>query len=73
MTNFNNSLLSIVDQASTVLTGLVAVTWVIIGIMLIYPSERSKQSAKDSIPFVIIGTAIVLGAKAIAQWLMGAL
>ncbi len=73
MNKFNASLLSIVEQAGTILTGFVAITWVVIGIMLIYPSERSKQSAKDSIPFVIIGTAIVIGARAIAEWLMGAL
>ena len=73
MNKFNASLLSIVDQAGDLLVGLVAITWVVIGVMLIYPSEKSKQSAKDSIPFVIIGTAIVIGARAIAEWLTNSL
>ena len=73
MNKFNASLLSIVDQSRDLLVGLVAITWVVIGIMLIYPSERSKQAAKDSIPFVIIGTAIVIGASSIAEWLIGSL
>lgn len=33
---------------------------------LIYPSERGKERAKDALPWVVAGSAIALGAVAIA-------
>ena len=67
MNNFSNQLLSFVDTARPLIIALVAVALLIDGGMMIYPSERSKQAAKDALSWVVIGSAIALGAVTIAK------
>lgn len=66
MNNFADTLVNAVNSARPVVIAIVAVSLLVTGVMLIYPSERSKQTAKDGLPFIILGCAIALGAVAIA-------
>ncbi len=52
--------------ARPVIIALVAAALLIKGGALIYPSERGKERAKDALPWVVAGSAIALGAVAIA-------
>ena len=53
--------------ARPVIIALVAAALLINGGALIYPSERGKERAKDALPWVVAGSAIALGAVAIAS------
>lgn len=46
---------------------IVGVALLVIGVMLVYPSERSKSFAKDHLPFVVIGSAVALSATILAK------
>lgn len=35
--------------------------------MMIYPSESSKEKAKNAVPWVVIGSAVAMGAVTIAK------
>ena len=52
--------------ARPVIIALVAAALLINGGALIYQSERGKERAKDALPWVVAGSAIALGAVAIA-------
>lgn len=67
MSAFADKLIWLVNSARPVIIGLVIFSLMVCGGMMIYPSERSKQAAKDSLPFVVIGSAIALGAVAIGK------
>ena len=67
MRKLSNQLLGFVDTARPIIIALVAVALLINGGMMIYPSERSKQAGRDALPWVVIGSAIALGAAAIAK------
>lgn len=67
MVAFADKLIWLVNSARPVIIGLVIFSLMVCGGMMIYPSERSKQAAKDSLPFVVIGSAIALGAVAIGK------
>ena len=47
--------------------GLIMLCGLINGVMFIYPSERSKEAAKTSMPWVVIGSAVALGAVALSK------
>lgn len=67
MAAFGDKLIWLVNSARPVIIGLVIFSLTVCGGMMIYPSERSKQTAKDSLPFVVMGSAIALGAVAIGK------
>ena len=48
---------------------LVVVALMVIGVMLIIPSEQLHQRALKALPWVIVGAMIVLGAVYIAKWI----
>lgn len=51
---------------------LIAVALVIIGIMMIVPSEKSKEMAKSALPWVVVGAGVVILAITIAKEITGA-
>jgi len=59
-------IIAFVVGARQVIIALVAVALLIDGAALVYPSERGKERAKDALPWVVAGSAIALGAVAIA-------
>lgn len=67
MSAFADKLIWLANSARPVIIGLVIFSLLVCGGMMIYPSERSKQAAKDSLPFVAMGSAIALGAVAIGK------
>ncbi|WP_346663775.1 hypothetical protein [uncultured Merdimonas sp.] len=50
---------------------LVIVALIIIGVMLLVPSDESRQKAKKAIPWVIIGAILIIGAVYLGKWLTG--
>lgn len=50
---------------------LVIVAFLVIGVMLIIPSDESRQKAKKATPWVIIGAIVILGAVYMGKWLTG--
>ena len=64
---FKSKLLAFLAQMQPVVVALVALALFVIGIMLVYPSERSKSFAKDHLPFVVIGSAVALSATTLAK------
>lgn len=66
MSNFANTLTNFVTSARPIIIALVAAAFLIIGAMMIYPSERSKEQGKAALPWVVIGSALALGAVSLA-------
>ena len=46
---------------------IVAFALLVLGIMMIYPSESSKEKAKNAMPWVLIGSAVAMSAVTIAK------
>ena len=67
MGSFASQITAFVQSARPIVIALVAVALLINGGMMIYPSERGKERAKEALPWVVIGSAIALGAVAIAS------
>ena len=56
-----------INDSKVVIIALVAFALLIDGAMMVYPSERSKERAKDALPWVVVGSALALGAVAVAK------
>ncbi|MBS6799158.1 MAG: hypothetical protein KH297_04670 [Firmicutes bacterium] len=67
MATFANKILSLLAEISNYVYVLVAVAFLVIGAMMIYPSEKSKEKAKDAVPWVLIGAAVALSAVTLAN------
>lgn len=67
MKSFADQIITFVNDARPIIIALVIFALLICGGMMIYPSERSKQAAKDMLPWVVIGSAIALGAVTIGK------
>ena len=67
MKDFMNGIYTFVTSYKDLVYMLVASALVIIGIMFIIPSEKSKESAKSALPWVLVGCGIVLGATMLAN------
>lgn len=50
---------------------LVIVSLIVVGVMFLIPSDESRAKAKKSVPWVIIGAIIILGAVYMGKWLTG--
>ncbi len=50
---------------------LACLSFVVIGIMLVYPSQKTKEHGKEAIPWVAIGCAVALGGVTLGKWLGG--
>lgn len=72
MDNFQKTITTFVTNARPIVIAVIAVALLILGVMMIYPNERSKQAAKDAIPWVVIGAAVALGAVTLADAIGGA-
>lgn len=67
MGQFASQIIEFVNSTRPLIIALVAVAFVINGALFIYPNERGKEKAKEAIPFVILGSAVALGAVALAN------
>lgn len=67
MENFALKIEAFVNSVAPYVYALVALALLVIGIMMIWPSERSKEKAKEAVPWVVIGAAIAIGAVTIAK------
>lgn len=66
MTALMQGLYDICSTVSPVIYLLAACSLIIIGVMFIIPSEKSKQAAKGALPWVAVGCGLVIGALTIA-------
>ena len=72
VTNTNSAIRDIIDVATPIGLGIVVLAFVVIGMMFIAGGQRGKEVAKDWILRVVIGSAIILFAIALANWLWSA-
>ena len=71
MENFTEAMYNICSALQPFVIALVCISFLVIGIMLIYPSQKSKEKGKEAIPWVAIGCAVALGAVSLGKWLGG--
>lgn len=67
MGNFALKLENFVSSVAPFVYAIVAFALLVLGIMMIYPSESSKEKAKNTVPWVVIGSAVAMGAVTIAK------
>lgn len=67
MKHFASVLLKFVADTKPIIGAIAAVAFVIAGIMLVYPSERSKEGGKGHLPWIVLGSAIALSAIALSS------
>lgn len=66
MENLMNGLYTYVTDFQPLVYILIASSLVVVGVMFIVPSEKSKEMAKGAIPWVVIGAGIVMLASQFA-------
>jgi len=66
MENFMNGLYTYVTDFQPFVYILIAIALLIVGIMFIIPSEKTKEMAKGTIGWIVIGAGIVMLASQIA-------
>lgn len=69
MDKFAENLNNIITAAIPYVWILVVCALLIVGVMLIIPSERVHQTALKSLPFVIVGAVIAIGSIYLGKWL----
>ncbi len=67
MGNFALKLENFVSSVAPFVYAIVAFALLVLGIMMIYPSESSKEKAKNAVPWILIGSAVAMGAVTIAK------
>lgn len=72
MEAFMQSLHNLVTTWQPLVTMLVAIVLVVIGVMFVIPSQKSKDKAKEALPWVVVGCGIVLGAVVLSKEISGA-
>lgn len=71
MDQFADNVQALCEACQPYVWVLVVAAFLVIGIMLIIPSEKSHEAAKKAIPFVVIGLLIALGAVYLGDWVAG--
>jgi hypothetical protein len=66
MENLMNGLYTYVTDFQPLVYILIAIALMIVGIMFIVPSEKTKEMAKAAIPWIVIGAGIVMLASQFA-------
>lgn len=64
---FASQIMGFVGSSRVVIIAIVSVALLINGAAMIYPSEKGKERAKEALPWVVIGSAISLGAVTLAE------
>ena len=67
MESFMTGIYGIVQMIEPYVYILVAIALIVDGVLYIIPSEKTKQLATASLPFVALGSGIVILAEKIAQ------
>ncbi len=72
---FDNALSGVINflagDGGTLITIVCIISIFAVGFLLVYPNERGRQWAKDSVLYVLIGVGVGLGAVQIAEGLVG--
>lgn len=67
MGNFALKLENFVSSVTPFVYAIVAFALLVLGIMMIYPSESSKEKSKNAMPWILIGSAVAMSAVTIAK------
>lgn len=69
MDKFAENILGLVKAVQPYAWILIVVGLAVVGIMFAIPSDKVREKAKASAPWIIIGTIIVSGAVYIGNWI----
>lgn len=72
MATFANGLYALITTWQPFIWIAVVVALVVIGLMVIVPSEKGKNFAKEHIGWVVVGCGIVIAAVTLAKEISGA-
>lgn len=50
---------------------LAIVALLVVGVMFVLPSDEMREKGKKAIPYIIIGTIVILGAVYMGEWITG--
>lgn len=67
METFMSDLYSYVTTFQPLVYMLVAIALIVVGVMMIIPSSKMKEKAKEAMPYIAVGCGLVLGATTLAQ------
>lgn len=67
MNAFANKIFTFIDSNTTIIIAVVAIALFINGAALAWPNERSRERAKEALPWVAIGCAVAISAVSIAK------
>lgn len=71
MDKFANNIQAICDGITPYVWAAVIAAFLIVGVMMIVPSEKSHAIAKGSLPWIFIGAIIAIGCVYIGKWVFG--
>jgi|GEM_PF-2013940 len=69
MTEFANTLIEVCTKAQPIVTALCCIALLVVGVLLIYPNQKAKETGKDHLPWIVIGAAIALSAVSLGKWI----
>ena len=69
MSKFAENIKTLCETASPYCWALAVVSFLVIGVMFIIPSEESHAKAKKALPYVFLGCLLILGAVTLGKWI----
>lgn len=67
MQNLIRGLYNYVTTVQPLVYLLVAIALVVVGILFVLPFEKTKETAKAAVPWIMIGAGLILGAGELAR------
>lgn len=71
MDKFADNVQALCEACQPYVWVLAVAAFLVIGVMLVIPSEKSHEAAKKAIPFVVVGLLLALGAVYLGDWIAG--
>lgn len=69
MTKVSDNIINLIQDSQILVLCLVVAAFTFCGMCMIIPSDKSHDIGKKSLPFVIGGSILALGAVVLANWL----
>lgn len=67
MSGLMNGLYNFCNTFSPLVYLLVACALIVAGAMFVIPSQKTREKAKEALPYILLGCGLVLGAMTIAN------
>ena len=71
MDEFATNIVSICEGITPYVWALVIAAFLIIGVCMVIPSEKSHSVAKSAIPWVFVGAIVAIGCVYLGKWVFG--